>query len=220
MRTAVGPGRVWPNEKAAQSSYPLPPAFCTIEAQAVGGFSMASISADSFLKVSAALALLIAASGLGYYYGFYLPSRGAAADSAPQETLKRNIDEASDTHNFNIQGKCSTQAKKVFDELGWVENGPHGDNAQYQSHYNPKLERCFVAITSHRFDKSNWSETRSLFDAFEMRQYADYFWGSQDGKADTEVRPFICRFISSVKEEDRHCSSSDEYNTYISQFIE
>src|SRR5690349_24996893 len=91
---------------------------------------------------------------------------------------------------LELQAKCSAQARKAFENEGLAKN----EMAGYINHYNPELKRCFVA-TSLTDAKTNpkmiWT-TRSVYDAFEGKEYATYMWHTVVGKKYWEVPPFQC----------------------------
>jgi hypothetical protein len=130
--------------------------------------------------------------------------------------------------NLDLQERCGTQAQKVFKQ--WqAENEAEGKrwklpsnmqtvSADYQSHYNAPLNRCFMTVLD---TMSNGSTSKWLIDAFESRQYAFYFWipDPKGVKQYWEMRPVSCELTPSVREK-RFCNSEDEYDEYVATYME
>jgi hypothetical protein len=67
--------------------------------------------------------------------------------------------------SLELQGKCAEQSRKFFQEAGYTPK----DLAQYEDHYNPKLNKCFVLFESTDAKTTPgviWTN-RDLYDAFE-----------------------------------------------------
>ena len=113
--------------------------------------------------------------------------------------------------SLELQGKCAKQAGETFKELGYKNGGTDF----YESHYNKKLNVCFLSISS--LYKSTVSE--SLVDAYEQRVYATYMWIADKNKKYSEVVPMLCRVMPNTKYETK-CSSEEEYKSYVAKLME
>lgn len=113
--------------------------------------------------------------------------------------------------NLEMQGKCAQQAGEVFLQLGYKNGGFDS----YQSHYNTKLNKCFMLIDSIQGTTVN----KSLLDAYEQRSYAMYMWMADKVKKYWEVPPVTCEFTP-PSEDKRRCNSEGEYNTFVSRYME
>ncbi len=77
-------------------------------------------------------------------------------------------------NDFAMQGRCAAQAEKVFRDLGYELNGSTTNVSEVQqSHFNPELNKCFMTIETFA---PTGAQSRFLLDAFEQREYAEYFW--------------------------------------------
>jgi len=126
-------------------------------------------------------------------------------------TAKLNSKTASE--NLELQGKCSQQAQTVFLQLGYKNGGVDF----YESHYNPKLTKCFVAI--HSTDMHSGANTQNLLDAYEQKQYATYFWMPDKVKKYWEVPPETCSLNPGTPNETT-CKSEDEYKAFVARYME
>jgi hypothetical protein len=118
---------------------------------------------------------------------------------------------------FAMQEKCAAQADKVFRELGYKLNGSTDNVSEtLQSHFNPQLNKCFMAIETMA---RNGSQSRFVLDAFEQREYAEYFWMVDKVKKYWENPPKVCKEIPSSGDE-RLCHSDDDYKAIRKRYLE
>lgn len=135
--------------------------------------------------------------------------------------LHSQIADKSRLESLQLQEKCAEQAKKVFHELGYKDSQQNGNVDSYQSHYNIKLGKCFLAIESMNITTTPGTQfiNRVLLDAFEKREYAEYTWMSDKDRKYWEVPPKVCKLIPSSKNE-QICKSDDEYKTFVASYME
>ena len=130
--------------------------------------------------------------------------------------------------SYDLQERCSRQAEKVFRDRGYSKDitRPKGDEsdsndviANFESHYNTVVDKCFVLLEIFGVGVSNAGfQIRSLLDAYEGRTYAEYAWGPTDSKKSWEVRPY-CRLIPSHNGQS-NCHSEAEFNAFITHYME
>ncbi len=120
--------------------------------------------------------------------------------------------------NLDLQQKCAAQAEKAFRHLGWREDQPTnpGQMAAYQSHYSAERNKCFMTL---EVLGNNGYQSKSLFDAYENRSFAEYLWTPQEGKKYWEVPPISCTLTPSSNDE-RACKSEDEYKAFVAGYME
>ena len=70
--------------------------------------------------------------------------------------------------NLDLQSKCAEMASKYFINKGYKNT----DGFDYQNHFNPKLDKCFILITSNTTDNSLFID---LYDALEGKHYASFY---------------------------------------------
>ena len=135
--------------------------------------------------------------------------------------LRGQLVDKSKLESLQMQGKCAEQAKKVFHALGYKDAQQNGNADTYQSHYNTKFGKCFLAIESMNVTTNPGTQfiNRVLLDAFEQREYAEYTWMSRKDKKFWEVPPTICKLIASSTSE-KICKSEDEYKAFVASYIE
>lgn len=135
--------------------------------------------------------------------------------------IKSQLADSSKAESLQLQQKCAEQAMTLFHALGYKDSHLNFNSDLYQSHYNPKLGKCFVEITSTDLSTSPGTEAinRVLFDAVERRVYAEYGWMSSKTKKYWEVPPWNCRLTPSSANE-QPCKSEDEYKAFVAKYIE
>lgn len=121
--------------------------------------------------------------------------------------------------DLQLQEKCALQAEKVFRALGYKGIQQNGDTDTYQTHYNQKLGKCFMAIESLNMTTASGTTTRFLLDAFEQRGYAEYVWMPRGDKKYWEVPPMVCKLIPTQVSEQA-CKSGEEYKMFVSHYME
>ena len=135
------------------------------------------------------------------------------------------------------QAMCAKQAKAYFQEDNpdnqkanqkALDYGYKSLGSDYVSHYNAKLNRCFVLVDgSSQAPDGRFGTNSQLADAFERRIYATYGWTSEKGKRYWEVPPTICELMPKGKpalnedhRETTNCSSKDEYDAFVAKYME
>jgi len=103
------------------------------------------------------------------------------------------------------QKLCADQAKKFYNEPEFKSK----DFTEYTSHYDPKMNVCYVVIRSdlNRNDKDNWTLAYSIFDAFE---------GTSRGHLQMKLvgvnnKPYVCSVRSIGQKDDVYCNTEDEF---------
>ncbi len=117
--------------------------------------------------------------------------------------------------SLELQAKCAKQAKTAFDEQGFKAR----DMAGYQSHYNGRINKCMIHVENRTFvDKGN-SDIRTVFDAFENKEYASYMWSSDGSKKFNEVSPMLCE-VKLESGEKQKCQSQQEFEELVKRYME
>lgn len=123
------------------------------------------------------------------------------------------------TNLIAMREKCAAQAERKFHALGYNENASGMDSAIYANHYNPRLEKCFLAIESTSYSNGHQFTNRFLLDAYEQREFAEYTWMSSDTKKYWDVPPMVCKLMPNSNDE-RMCKSEDEYKAFVARYME
>ncbi|MBM4274767.1 MAG: hypothetical protein FJ134_09970 [Deltaproteobacteria bacterium] len=88
---------------------------------------------------------------------------------------------ASVKEEYELQERCKKSVDAWF-QKEWDGKGIHEDKdlitmVDYQNHYNKKLNKCFVLVTTTMDNKKSKNSTKHivLFDINENKQYGDFF---------------------------------------------
>lgn len=115
---------------------------------------------------------------------------------------------------------CAEQAKKSFDE--YEQQPPHSgeDNpaADYTSHFDPQKNVCYVRISATTASKQSVTNSVVVYDAFERRVFANYFWVNSEGKKYWEVKPTMCE-VHPQQQTTVYCHSSEEFNNLVEKWF-
>ena len=84
--------------------------------------------------------------------------------------------------------------------------------AGYTNHYNQKLNKCFVRLNSTKASGNVLNTYTAVLDAFEGRQYAEYFGGIGDN-----AKPNVC---TSTSDETKYCHSLQEFEALVMAYME
>jgi hypothetical protein len=128
---------------------------------------------------------------------------------------------------------CAKQAKAYFQEYNAEDQKASTADyksigGDYVSHYNTKLNKCFVLVSSNgERPGGQTSVSTQLVDAFERRTYADYWWRSQKDKKYWEVPPTTCELtpkgkpaLNEDQRETTNCSSKGEFDAFVAKYME
>jgi hypothetical protein len=122
------------------------------------------------------------------------------------------------------QAQCAQQAKRMLHQLGWNVDTTRRDTDEWtvslQSHYNPKLDKCFMVLETDGISGQGNVGTKdiTLLDAYENRTYAEYMWAPNSGKKYWEVPPIICHLVASYDKQTT-CHSEDEFNAFVVPYM-
>jgi len=121
---------------------------------------------------------------------------------------------ASGTEEKEFQEQCGKSADKFFGRA--IENGFRSDDKKtetmdYRHHYNRKLNKCFILVTTTILPKFK-DETvvlfKELLDISEMKAYGEIFAEKNGNK------PFGCKVL------ERFCHSEGEWDSLVKPYME
>ena len=114
-------------------------------------------------------------------------------------------------NDLAMQEKCAGAAKEFFRQEGFDNKSL----ANYRSHYNKRLNKGFVAISSmDHLGDGIFDVHEALYDVFERKLYAEYAWQSQKDKKFWEVKPYLCRML------DKSGETQEDFDNFVKQYME
>ena len=164
------------------------------------------------MKTAIAILLIIVAA-LGWQLSAEITTNNTLQKQVQE--LTKQLTDKSTRENLEFQQSCALQAEKVFHQVGWKENAwQDGLLATYSSHYHHKLGKCFMTI-----EVSGKYTGKSLLDAYERRDYAEYMWVPDKVKKFWEVPPAECLLIPSSGSQ-QICKSEEEFKEFVAHYME
>ena len=131
--------------------------------------------------------------------------------------LEAKLDSLSKAASLDVQAKCAQQARVVFNESGL---SPKKDAlAGYTDHYNQGLNKCFVKLNSMEATGKAAITYMLVQDAFEGKQYAEYYGSHMPGRPTDDATPNVCT-ITQQGGEEKECHSSKEFEESIRVYME
>lgn len=134
--------------------------------------------------------------------------------------LKAQVEKQSVPLDYDLQAKCSKDARAFFGET-W---GQEKDTIllDFTNHYNGKLNKCFI-LGEHHFNShlagpngDSWTNMMSRFDVYENTKYAEfgennYMYFKPQIHNTQEV---ITCYVAGTK-----CTSQQEFNSLVSHYM-
>jgi hypothetical protein len=149
------------------------------------------------------VALLISLGALGGYLLAsnpqvlpYLHRQQPTAQSSETQLRSMSIDAVPDKAQYELQERCAKRAEQIFSR-DWSHGSPdnsagYTQTANYQSHYNPTLHKCFMLETSSAYDQKRPTVMKTLMEVNSNREYGQFF-GDLPGSKPSGL-PSICYF--------------------------
>jgi hypothetical protein len=126
--------------------------------------------------------------------------------------LPQNIySSSSKKEDYELQEKCGKQSKEYFEkEYGQgirVYDGGQSETITFQNHYNEKLNKCFIILTTKGFIKNEVKSyyKKSLFDINENNEYGFFYMTTTS---------FICNLFG------KKCNSEQEWDSLVKPYME
>ncbi len=154
--------------------------------------------------------LVLSVGGLGY--GFYEQSIVLKAQQTQLAAQTARIQTNNGRASLDEQSKCAKQALEDFKHDGYEGEAL----ATFTDHYNEKMGKCFVVYQVNHFEKKYSSESKIIFDAFELKEYGEFNWMKNERGIETLSKGLVTLPDGQVKES----ISSDEFDQSAKVFME
>jgi|SRR5438309_9484355 hypothetical protein len=143
----------------------------------------------------------ILAISLGTTFLVYMPM---SANAAPDKV------------QYELQERCGKRAEQIFAK-NWPRGSPdnsmgYTQTAGYQSHYNARLNKCFMLQTSQAYDPKQPSVMKILWDVNSNKEYGPFF-GDLPGSKPSGL-PSTCSFGEKI------CKSEAEWDAMADVYME
>jgi hypothetical protein len=101
---------------------------------------------------------------------------------------------------------------------GWYRNKMEGEHIDYESHYNMRMNTCFVLFRTRTDDGKMIFVSRSLLDAVGNHEFGWYYWVNRDHQLYWLVKPEMC-WVVMPSGQKKECNSSDEFDAAIHSYM-
>jgi len=121
---------------------------------------------------------------------------------------------ASNKEEDGLQEQCRKSAEKFFGRAigsGFRRDDKKTETMGYTNHYNRKLNKCFILVTTTivpKFKDETVIIFKELLDINEMKTYGEIFAGRNDNK------PFGCKVL------EKFCQSEGEWDSLVKPYME
>ena len=106
--------------------------------------------------------------------------------------------------DYQLQEQCKKSSEEFY------RKQYHSDFSSYQNHYNKKLHKCFIILTTETYTKGNQTDVmtgKSLFDVNENKEYGDCTNFEKTEKN-------LCKFLGKL------CESEKEWDSLVKPYME
>lgn len=128
--------------------------------------------------------------------------------------LPSNIYSASIKEDYELQERCGKRCEEMFKKL--YGNGYNTDKDgnwmySYQNHYNRKLNKCFILVTSTHYPNDKKYGIFSLKEVFDINENKSYGTFSRYSK---NVTGMECKVLEKI------CQSGEEWDLLVKPYME
>jgi hypothetical protein len=132
--------------------------------------------------------------------------------------LKAKIDRQSAAVNYDLQAKCSKDARVWFNE-NWSRD-KNTIYLDFTNHYNAEHNKCFILVEYHYktllLDASEWTNDVTLMDVYENAKYGEF--------AENHFTHFKTTItntdeVITCEVQGTKCKTSDEFNHLVQPYM-
>lgn len=145
-------------------------------------------------------------------------SQMASANKLQDENarLQTILADKTKMENATLSRECSDKAEQVY------KSGSYNANSMadsYVSHYEPKLSKCFIEVTTSSQIGDNFFKMKNLFDAYDGRGYGDYI-GHINLKG-SAGNAFVNQCdMTPIGKDKTYCKSEGEFDAFTKGYLE
>jgi hypothetical protein len=135
------------------------------------------------------------------------------------EELKAEIKKKDTMTDYDLQAKCSRDAKSWFNE-NWASSRNEKQTIllDFTNHYNKASNKCFILVEYHySMDKNgSWTNDMTLWDVYENSKYANFGKNTMiyfKPQYHSEESVFMCDVL------DAKCKTIDQFNDLVRPYM-
>lgn len=129
------------------------------------------------------------------------------------EELKAEAEKSHTTADYDLQAKCSKDAKTWFNE-NWSRD-KDTELLDFTNHYNKSMNKCFILVEYNYTlgdGSARWVNDMTLWDVYENAKYAS-FDETHMMTARTDDRVITCELS------DKKCKTGEEFNDLVRPYL-
>lgn len=131
-------------------------------------------------------------------------------------SLPMSVNAAPDKVQYELQERCAKRAEQIFSK-DWPHGSPDNSlgytvTANYQSHCNPTINKCFMLEISEAYQKDRPTLEKTLLEVNSNRQYGQFIGDLPFGKP--SGLPLTCNFGQKL------CRSEGEWDAMANVYME
>jgi hypothetical protein len=124
---------------------------------------------------------------------------------------------APDKAQYELQERCAKRAEQLFAK-SWPKGSPDNSagytiTGDYVSHYNARLNKCFMLETAHSYDKNRPTVSKTLLDVNSNKQYGAFI-GDLSRSINPSGLALVCYFG------EKRCGSEAEWDAMADVYME
>jgi hypothetical protein len=133
--------------------------------------------------------------------------------------LERQVRRTQSAENFDLQGKCSSEAKTWYSDHWGNTRDKDTTLLDYTNHYNKAANKCYIEVEYHfrtPGGKTNdWTRDVVLYDVQENARYGMVLEDHDMELSTAEVKVSVneCDF------QGKTCKTVDEWNSYAQPYM-
>jgi hypothetical protein len=129
--------------------------------------------------------------------------------------LKAQLNEKNVTRNYDLQTRCSKDAKVWFNQS--YSRDKDTMMLDFSNHYNTASNQCLILIEYHFSNRSgrSWLNNMSLYNVYENARYGNYLEEHVIGfdHDDPKDKLITCDMF------DEKCTSLDQFNKFVQPYM-
>jgi outer membrane murein-binding lipoprotein Lpp len=174
------------------------------------------ISRRAFVRVTATCARLIVIGAVFLLAAGCGQNEKIAELEKQNEELKAEVEKNDATADYDLQAKCSTDAKSWFND-NWSRD-KDTTFLDFTNHYNKSLNKCFISVEYH-FSlpaDAGWENDVTFWDVYENAKYGDF---SEEHFIYFKPTPRTYDKVTMCYVADKKCAAAGEYNDLLRPYM-
>ena len=176
-------------------------------------------AALSIIGISSLKSALLIVCGMAMIVSGCDTSERIARVEKQNKQLQEEMSKRNAVADYDLQARCSNDAKVWFQENWQREHDPTTLLLDYKNHYNKAMNKCFVFVEYHYTlakGTSSWTNLMSLWDVYENLQFGDF---GENHMIRSEPRFENSDVVVTCQLAGTKCKSVQEFNNLVRPYM-